>query len=97
LRYKHWAENGVTEKTDVEREVMKRNRRPLELLSLPSIVRSRTKPNSKKPPFDGQIAHYAMDTFIETETILDLLKKATPGQQSQISPRISFKLTSMER
>jgi hypothetical protein len=75
----------VTEKKDVEREVMKRNRRhfnqaagtPFTTFPLSEVGVSETKFKTTTLP-DGQPVHMPADTFIETETILDL-QKTTPG------------------
>jgi hypothetical protein len=89
---------AYTDKTDVERETQAKNQKhfnqaagsPFTLYPLSEVGVSATAFKTSRLP-DGTPIHMPADTFLETENILDLLKRPRPGAaNAKISSRISL-------
>jgi hypothetical protein len=92
--------DGITvafmEKSDVERETKRRNKAhfnqpagfPFTVFPLSELGTTATKFKTNILP-NGQLVEIPSDTFLETNTLLDLLKQPLPGAKfAQISSRI---------
>jgi hypothetical protein len=89
---------AYTEKTEVEQETQARNKRhfnqaagsPFTIFPLSEVGVSATNFKTTRLP-DGTRVKMPADTFLETETILDLLQRKKPGATpAKISSRISL-------
>jgi hypothetical protein len=89
---------AYTDKTDVERETQARNQKhfnqaagfPFTLYPLSDVGVSATDFKTSRLP-DGTPIHMPADTFLEMETIFDLLQRPRPGAaNAKISSRISL-------
>ena len=88
---------AYTEKADVHRECLERNRRhfnqaagtPWTIYPLSEVGTSATKFKTDKMP-DGRRVRMPADTFLETNTLLDLIQSAEIPANANISAEISF-------
>jgi hypothetical protein len=87
-----------TEKKDVEREIQKRNPKhfnqpagtPFTIFPLSEVGVAATQFKTSHLP-DGRAVKMPADTFLETNTLLDLLQTPLPGAaQAKISSRIKW-------
>jgi hypothetical protein len=90
---------AYTEKKDIEREIQKRNPKdfknqptgaPFTIFPLSEVGVTATQFKTSHLP-DGRSVKMPSDTFLETKTLLDLVKAPLPGAaQAKISSRITM-------